>query len=266
MVPIYSLPQEWLWCSAWCTMDSLAQAKTIDLCNNPLTKTPKLEVAKQLLPEWTGLDQRAKELEIKFAAADRAAAEKAAQQGQQTQSPHVHVHSQRSVDTKGKAATPPIPPRSAHKSVLLFSCSPHVSLCSLLRFQGARGSVAQNCRPRGGAPADSERALLHFDRRRPFVLLGGPDTAVRLVACSFRILMHAQSTVYFKFNFCEKLNMKLIFKYINQGDDKKGDGCVCVNSSETWSGLEPTKAEAKASDKLEGKSKVRSKEWACGRR
>ena len=109
MVPIYSLPQEWLWCSAWCTMDSLAQAKTIDLCNNPLTKTPKLEVAKQLLPEWTGLDQRAKELETKFAAADRAAAEKTAQQGQQQQSPHVHAHSQRSDDARGTQRAWPQP-------------------------------------------------------------------------------------------------------------------------------------------------------------
>jgi len=133
MVPIYSLPQEWLWCSAWCTMDSLAQAKTIDLCNNPLTKTPKLEVAKQLLPEWTGLDQRAKELEIKFAVADRAAAEKAAQQGQQTQSPHVHVHSQRSDDARGTQCgwpQPISPPRSTHVS-LICSNARHLFLCAL---------------------------------------------------------------------------------------------------------------------------------------
>jgi hypothetical protein len=49
-------------------MDTLPTAKTIDLCNNPLTKTPKLEVAKQLLPEWVGLDARAKALEPIFAA------------------------------------------------------------------------------------------------------------------------------------------------------------------------------------------------------
>lgn len=30
-VPIFSLPQEWLWCETWCSMDGLAQAKTIDL-------------------------------------------------------------------------------------------------------------------------------------------------------------------------------------------------------------------------------------------
>lgn len=63
MVPIYSLPQQWLWCQTWCSMETLSEAKTIDLCNNPLTKTPKLEVAKSLLPEWNDLDQEAKSLE-----------------------------------------------------------------------------------------------------------------------------------------------------------------------------------------------------------
>eukprot|EP01121_Diplochlamys_sp_Union-15-3_P014632 TRINITY_DN4690_c0_g1_i1.p1 TRINITY_DN4690_c0_g1~~TRINITY_DN4690_c0_g1_i1.p1 ORF type:complete len:254 (-),score=38.01 TRINITY_DN4690_c0_g1_i1:22-783(-) len=56
MVPIYSLPQEWLWCQTWCTDESKAQAKTIDLCNNPLTKTPKLEAAVKIVPEWTTYD------------------------------------------------------------------------------------------------------------------------------------------------------------------------------------------------------------------
>lgn len=37
-VPIYSLPQEWLWCESWCSMESKKNAKTIDLCNNPLHK------------------------------------------------------------------------------------------------------------------------------------------------------------------------------------------------------------------------------------
>jgi hypothetical protein len=37
-VPIKSLPQEWLWCETWCSTDELKNAKSIDLCNNPLTK------------------------------------------------------------------------------------------------------------------------------------------------------------------------------------------------------------------------------------
>lgn len=31
MVPIHSLPQEWLWCETWCDDRSLDTAKTIDL-------------------------------------------------------------------------------------------------------------------------------------------------------------------------------------------------------------------------------------------
>jgi UDP-glucose:glycoprotein glucosyltransferase len=30
-VPIFSLPQEWLWCETWCGDEGLAKAKTIDL-------------------------------------------------------------------------------------------------------------------------------------------------------------------------------------------------------------------------------------------
>ena len=61
MVPIYSLPTKWLWCETWCSMDSLKDAKTIDLCNNPMTKEPKLDKAKRILPEWIKLDQEAQE-------------------------------------------------------------------------------------------------------------------------------------------------------------------------------------------------------------
>jgi hypothetical protein len=37
-VPIFSLPQEWLWCESWCSDDSKENSKTIDLCNNPRYK------------------------------------------------------------------------------------------------------------------------------------------------------------------------------------------------------------------------------------
>jgi UDP-glucose:glycoprotein glucosyltransferase len=57
-IPIFSLPQEWLWCETWCSDASLKKAKTIDLCNNPMTKEPKLERAKRILPEWQGLDDQ----------------------------------------------------------------------------------------------------------------------------------------------------------------------------------------------------------------
>ena len=58
-VPIKSLPQAWLWCETWCSDDIKPQAKTIDLCNNPLTKEPKLDAARRILPEWVGLDEEA---------------------------------------------------------------------------------------------------------------------------------------------------------------------------------------------------------------
>ena len=38
-------------------MSPLPQAKTIDLCNNPKTKEPKLQAARRILPEWEGLDR-----------------------------------------------------------------------------------------------------------------------------------------------------------------------------------------------------------------
>ncbi|KAJ1728634.1 killer toxin resistant protein [Coemansia biformis] len=58
VVPIHSLPQEWLWCETWCGDSGLKTAKTIDLCNNPMTKEPKLERARRLLPEWEVFDQQ----------------------------------------------------------------------------------------------------------------------------------------------------------------------------------------------------------------
>ena len=54
---IHSLPQEWLWCETWCSDESLAAARTIDLCNNPETKEPKLSRARRQVPEWTGIDE-----------------------------------------------------------------------------------------------------------------------------------------------------------------------------------------------------------------
>ena len=62
-VPIFSLPQEWLWCETWCDAHSLNTAKTIDLCNNPLTKEPKIQVAKRLVPEWSEYDQLLQEFD-----------------------------------------------------------------------------------------------------------------------------------------------------------------------------------------------------------
>ncbi|KPA80606.1 putative mitochondrial UDP-glucose:glycoprotein glucosyltransferase [Leptomonas pyrrhocoris] len=57
-IPIFSLPEQWLWCETWCSAKSKSKAKTIDLCNNPLTKMPKLDNAKMVIPGWEELDNK----------------------------------------------------------------------------------------------------------------------------------------------------------------------------------------------------------------
>uniref|UniRef100_A0A3Q2Z169 UDP-glucose ceramide glucosyltransferase-like 1 n=1 Tax=Hippocampus comes TaxID=109280 RepID=A0A3Q2Z169_HIPCM len=61
-VAIKSLPQEWLWCETWCNDASKVAAKTIDLCNNPKTKEPKLSAAARIVPEWVDYDNEIKQL------------------------------------------------------------------------------------------------------------------------------------------------------------------------------------------------------------
>ncbi|GBP59650.1 UDP-glucose:glycoprotein glucosyltransferase [Eumeta japonica] len=61
-VAIKSLPQEWLWCETWCDDDSKTYAKTIDLCNNPMTKEAKLSAAMRIVPEWREYDTEVKAL------------------------------------------------------------------------------------------------------------------------------------------------------------------------------------------------------------
>ncbi|KAL6485212.1 hypothetical protein MHYP_G00072570 [Metynnis hypsauchen] len=61
-VAIKSLPQEWLWCETWCDDASKPTAKTIDLCNNPKTKEPKLSAAVRIVPEWSSYDNEIKQL------------------------------------------------------------------------------------------------------------------------------------------------------------------------------------------------------------
>ena len=39
-----------------------AKAKTIDLCNNPLTKEPKLQAAVRIVPEWVDYDNQITQL------------------------------------------------------------------------------------------------------------------------------------------------------------------------------------------------------------
>ena len=65
-VPIFSLPQEWLWCESWCGNATKSRAKTIDLCNNPMTKEPKLQGARRIVSEWTDLDFEARKFTAKI--------------------------------------------------------------------------------------------------------------------------------------------------------------------------------------------------------
>ncbi|XP_019359258.1 PREDICTED: UDP-glucose:glycoprotein glucosyltransferase 1 isoform X2 [Gavialis gangeticus] len=65
-VPIKSLPQEWLWCETWCDDTSKKRAKTIDLCNNPMTKEPKLQAAMRIVSEWQDYDLEIKQLYSRF--------------------------------------------------------------------------------------------------------------------------------------------------------------------------------------------------------
>ena len=59
LVPIHSLPQDWLACESWCSPEAMKRAKTIDLCSDPLSKEPKLDRAKKL-PEWQIFDTEIK--------------------------------------------------------------------------------------------------------------------------------------------------------------------------------------------------------------
>ena len=83
-VPIFSLPQEWLWCETWCGSETLSTAKSIDLCNNPLTKEPKLDAARRIVSEWSGYDDEMAKLANEI---------KESQQQQQSSSKSEHTQS-----------------------------------------------------------------------------------------------------------------------------------------------------------------------------
>ncbi|GAA99373.1 glycosyltransferase family 24 protein [Mixia osmundae IAM 14324] len=68
VIPIHTLDQSWLWCETWCSDESLKDAKTIDLCNNPMTHEPKLARARRLIPEWNVYDAEVAALAKRVAA------------------------------------------------------------------------------------------------------------------------------------------------------------------------------------------------------
>jgi UDP-glucose:glycoprotein glucosyltransferase len=80
-VPIFSLPQEWLWCESWCSDETKAQSKTIDLCNNPLHKEPKVSMAKRIISgdlfneSWVELDAEVERYEQEYHSSSSSAIE-----------------------------------------------------------------------------------------------------------------------------------------------------------------------------------------------
>lgn len=66
IIPIFSLPQEYLWCETWCSNRELKLAKNIDLCNNPMTKESKLDMARRLIPEWKTYDEEISHLQLQL--------------------------------------------------------------------------------------------------------------------------------------------------------------------------------------------------------
>ncbi|KAM7380489.1 hypothetical protein PAMP_003781 [Pampus punctatissimus] len=84
-VAIKSLPQEWLWCETWCDDVSKVTAKTIDLCNNPKTKEPKLTAAARIVPEWVEYDNEIKQLWRQIQEQEETATQR------QTPSPSQHI-------------------------------------------------------------------------------------------------------------------------------------------------------------------------------
>eukprot|EP00501_MAST-03F_sp_TOSAG23-6_P002044 GSMAST32.ASY1.ANO1.2133.1 assembled CDS len=71
MVPIFTLPQSWLWCESWCSASSLLEAKAVDLCNNPRHKEAKLDMARRIISaehfeeSWTELDEEVSKFQNK---------------------------------------------------------------------------------------------------------------------------------------------------------------------------------------------------------
>ncbi|OBA21854.1 hypothetical protein METBIDRAFT_77411 [Metschnikowia bicuspidata var. bicuspidata NRRL YB-4993] len=61
-VPIFSLPQEWLWCETWCSQALKEHAKMIDLCDDPTSLEPKIAKALRLIPEWQKYNEQLQSL------------------------------------------------------------------------------------------------------------------------------------------------------------------------------------------------------------
>ena len=60
-VPIFTLPQDWVWNQAWCSNQTFSRAKTIDLATDPVTNETGFQLARQL-PDWVEIDSELQNL------------------------------------------------------------------------------------------------------------------------------------------------------------------------------------------------------------
>lgn len=110
-IRIHSLSPEWLWCESWCGNETKHLAKTIDLCNNPRTKEPKLQAARRILAEWPGLDEEV----ASFTASVHAQIE--AEQQQQGFSDIMHSHEEEGPGPETRTTAPPATPSKQDSEV-----------------------------------------------------------------------------------------------------------------------------------------------------
>jgi UDP-glucose:glycoprotein glucosyltransferase len=54
-VPVFSLPQEWLWCDSWCPAEDMQSAKVLSIFPSLDGRPRDFEGAKDLIPEWAAL-------------------------------------------------------------------------------------------------------------------------------------------------------------------------------------------------------------------
>lgn len=52
IVPARDIPEKWLWCSTWSSMENFDNAKNIDLCPNHVNNIQLSEFANENVPEW----------------------------------------------------------------------------------------------------------------------------------------------------------------------------------------------------------------------
>ena len=73
------------------TQSYKAATKTIDTCNNPMTKEPKLQGARRIVAEWTELDDEARTFTAAVEAGEGAVAAPRGEAAAAGDSPHTEL-------------------------------------------------------------------------------------------------------------------------------------------------------------------------------